>query len=747
MMTLARTSLLLLLMNLPARAQDLKAHPRLFLTPETLTTLQKRAKEGRPEWKALKARCDQNLLASVQWLDADAYPSGGGIGAGYQGDGYRVGVENLGLCYQVARSVDPARARLYGRKGAEVLSRMSVPADATNPRAPVPLHDSGYGIRNYGVGMAIGYDWLYDVLTVEERKSVYVALDLWIDSYEAKGFGHDHPQGNYFAGYYATKALAPLATEGDDPRAAASWKDWLERVHQQMVQPYYSKYLAGGGWPEGWTYGPLATLNMSWPILAAKTARGMDLLHDAKAPFLFPVEQASYLMHFTWPGRRTIDQRGMHHPGPAPAATSASLFVPLAGLLERFGDPSAPLFHRYAREVRALRGDTAEPWQEMLFWDSAAPEAETRALPRSYLAKGMQSVAMRSGWEDDAVWGSFTAGTYVGNPDSGEMDFDQGTLMISRGDRPLLCAAAPTLMRHSPGTQDGDAAEQDVYDDGFGDNDKNPALGNRTLENIFYVRARRYGQVSTVPDDALTHLGAFEDGGHYVLARGEQLEDMYRKPTGEHRPVRRWQRQVVYLRPSVFVVEDRTETLSPDVDQWLAFHLAGTPELVNGAQGTNRFVVHASEGARGVVTTVLPAGNVPTVVDVFHRKRVFRLEVRPGAKAIAQRWLTVLDATTDSASSPVAAAITGTDAIGVLLRGAVDRAVVFANGTAREISYPGGNGRTLHLVNGLTGKSRYLIAVTTTANGRTIRITQGGDRTASAAGVIEFEVSADGKVK
>src|SRR5256885_15309174 len=154
---------------------------------------------------------------------------------------------------------------------------MSAPAG--DPHAVPPLRDSGYGIRFFGLGLALGFDWLYDAMSAADRIRVYTAIDAWVDAYESGGFGRDHPQGNYFAGYYATKAVAALATEGDDPRAAAQWTDFLNRVHGQAGQPDYPAHPLGGGRAGGPKYRPPATVNTVLARLAAQTPQGVGLVH------------------------------------------------------------------------------------------------------------------------------------------------------------------------------------------------------------------------------------------------------------------------------------------------------------------------------------------------------------------------------------------------------------------------------------------------------------------------------------
>lgn len=125
-----------------------------------------------------------------------------------------------------------------------------------------------------------------------------------------------------------------------------------------MVQPYYAANLSGGGWPEGWNYGPFGVLNMSWPALAAKTGAGLDLVHAAKPyafPLAFPLASPRYDMNFTWPNLKTMDDDGLIHDGDNPSAARPSFFGDEAGMLEGFGDPSLPSSTRSRRRSAPRR--------------------------------------------------------------------------------------------------------------------------------------------------------------------------------------------------------------------------------------------------------------------------------------------------------------------------------------------------------------------------------------------------------
>src|SRR5262245_45997516 len=101
------------------------AHPRVLLNAPIVTDLRARAQQSTPEWVALRKVCDSYKPGRVQRPDGNAYPDNGAIGAGYQGDGYFGPLVALGVCYQTAKTVDNARARRYGKVGAELVSKMA----------------------------------------------------------------------------------------------------------------------------------------------------------------------------------------------------------------------------------------------------------------------------------------------------------------------------------------------------------------------------------------------------------------------------------------------------------------------------------------------------------------------------------------------------------------------------------------------------------------------------------------------
>jgi len=751
------------------------SRPRMILDTQLLTYLRTRAQANTTEWSRLKTICDSYLGGgTIYYPGENGYPNKPSVGEGYQGSGYIDALIPLGVCYHTTLLSDPSRAAQYGAKAVAILLAMSDPNHTIVDGRPVWLRDYGYGIRNFGVAMGLGYDWFHPLLTAANRTQLQTSLSNWLGGFEIDSFEYDHPQGNYFAGYYATKCFAALAVEGDSALGTTWWNDWYNNQHLQRVAPYYAANLKGGGWTEGFMqYGVLGTRNQTLPVLAVKTAKGIDLTTTpAQTPYTFPLDQARYLMAFTWPTRDMHDDRGeLYDTGSTtvwPGIARLETYRFLAGFLRMWGDPLAPAMHKYARDMKtgldALRVGDTPAWVDFLFWDdtySQTPSYET-AFPLSYLAPGIGGVAARSDWTTSATFLSFLSSPYINFPSAGHEAFDKGSLAIQRNRNPLL-VNAPAWLTHEPYGSPGWTA---TFDDRFGNFNNNRALGNRTLYNTFQVRhldaqgvpRSVYGQwAAQRSDGARTSITRYEDGGSYVLATGQYLEDMYRRFSticAGRSPVDMWTRQIVYLRPSLFVVHDRTTVCDPSLDQYLAFHFPANPvEASSQPAGVRRFDVSTGQFA-GSMTTVLPANAVIATTDRVSAdsrtwNKLWRTEIRAAGTtaATSRQWLTVFDLapTREQVSTAAQLNLSNATAVGTLLQSPSGSAaaVVVISGTAPvgtpiagtlQYTIPA-NQATRHIITDLVPSAGYSVTV---VNG-TVTIAQGGTtRQATVNGVLTF---------
>jgi hypothetical protein len=579
-------------------------HPRLLLDAASLTRLTIAARGDTPAWTALAAVCD----AQPDLADS--------LGA----------LASLGLCYQIEHALGSTRAAEHGQKGVRLLEQLA-------RREPFP-HGAA---PDDGVGLALGYDWLYTAMPQATRASVADALVRRVETAR-----RDYPfvLSLAFVGRYAGQGLSALALEGDHPHATALWQDWLTHLHRGQLLPQVATDLADGGWPDGWPAGYRASLDIVLPIVAARTAKGLDLVTDPVAPFTLPSNQATYLIHATAPSLRTLSDRGAQD-GPDPGAASVDGTTELAGLLAMLDAPTAPLFHSYARAVRRARGGAAKPWIELLFWDDKAAERDYRAQRLLRVARGMDEAAFRSSWQQGAVWGVFAGGPYIGDPEGGGQYFDAGGLTIGSGDRPVLVNTEAELVRGAG--PDDDTRARLERDDLFGRD------GHRSIFNTFYLaRPLPYGQIAVSRAmGATTRIDRSEEGDSYARVRAVDLADVYPTEHGRRR-LRSFKRDVLFLRPHVFVVIDRTQPVEPRDDQWMAWHLAGRPQRAMG-EGPHRMDIQAADGrSLGTITTVLPRDADERIVDVLGKGKVYRLEVRARSPLSPQIWLTVFDLAQDA---------------------------------------------------------------------------------------------------
>jgi len=735
-------------------------HARIWLDGAALAALRQKAQAGAAQWVTLRNACNSYLPGTVQYPDGNDYPDLPNLGEGYQGSGYFDPLLNTALCYQIGLGIGDPNTAQWGAKGADILEKMSNPA-----HVPAYSRDDGYGIRFFGVGMALGYDWLYGALSSSLKSQLYGQLNNWLSFFDASGFGHGHPHGNYFAGYYATKAYAGIATEGDNASAAAQWNDFLGRLHRggpgalvaetashTGVQLYYNSFLAGGGWSEGWGYGPVATVNMMLPSLAARTAKGIDLIQDPNMPFSYPLDTGMHLIQFTWPSRRYMDDRDTLHTNgndptqSFPAQPSPTLFTTTAGLLGRWSSALAPQYHAFAREIRGQVGLPA-PWTDFLFWDDAASEAPYTSLPRSFLARGINAAAMRSDWGTSAVWGSLRATAYVDYDYAGEQDFDAGALAIVRGGTPFL-VSKNFLAMSWPGTvNDETASYNEIWGSGT----------PRRIYNTFY-NGSAGGQVGPAVDAnpaPQTKISRYEDRNGYVLLRASGLKDVYPAASG----VSSWTRDVVYLRPSIFVAYDRTVVSNTTGDQHMNWHFIPTPASVSTpSPGARRLdVTSASAGFAGTMTTLLPASANISMVNVFGFNKLYRLEVRPPTPATTTSWLTVFDASASAGAVAVASRLTSADGnasanvTGALLRGAASYAALFGSGAAGStisgtVTFTIPASQTLVVLSDLAPNAAFSATASVSGGTLTVTVQPGSGFTTSGNGVLYVNVSSSGTV-
>jgi hypothetical protein len=367
-----------------------------------------------------------------------------------------------------------------------------------------------------------------------------------------------------------------------------------------------------------------------------------------------------------------------------------------------------------------------------------ARKTDYTTLPLSYVASGMNQIALRSSWSTDAIWASFVSGPYTNYPGSGEQFFDQGSLAIVKGNTPFLVNATGALLRNKVRGVDDKEFEEQIYEDNFGSR-------KRSLYNIFYAGK---GQVANSPNVSnnnapITRLTQIEEHKEYVVFKGSNLEAMY-----PNNSVSKWNRQVVYIRPDMFVVFDETKIPNASTDSFLAFHLTNTPvEVVNPSNAGHRFVVKQNNSYVGSVTTLFPISNKTKLVNVFDSNKVYRLEVRPLTPTTDQTWLTVFDASgSENAVTAEQLQIKGS-ALGALLKTNQKNYSIAFSGqvgtlTKDTFSYTIPTKATTHIINDLP-VGGYFVQIKNNGATSVVSILPGGTIQTSSNGRLYFSTNGE----
>ncbi len=262
--------------------------------------------------------------------------------------------------------------------------------------------------------LAIGYDWLFDVLSESSRSTIRKAivekgLEPGLAVYRKGGWWaasrHNWNQvcnGGMLAG--------ALAIADEEPAVAVEIVSFARRsipLAMETLSP-------DGGWPEGPGYWCYAMRYTAYFLAAANTALGTDFGLSAAKGF---ADTGLFRIHYIGPTGMAFNFAD----GGARVPDSAEMMY------------FARIFNRpvYAAHERALRDDGTI--FDLLWYDPRGSAAELHALPRDALFRGIDVAFLRSGWNDPAaVFVGFKGGDNAAN----HSNLDLGTFVLdARGRR------------------------------------------------------------------------------------------------------------------------------------------------------------------------------------------------------------------------------------------------------------------------------------------------------------------------
>ena len=207
----------------------------------------------------------------------------GFLAYGQTGSGWYDALLQCGLVYKVTGDSK------YATKALALLDWINT-LGAAGMISPVS-QDSGRGSMGATLGVAIAYDWFYDLLSPQQKDATAATLNLWNAWTQAHAFSTTDPRSNYWEAHVTASAASGYATYGDNSNARTliDWaaNNWNSHFDPKFFNPPSTTAKAAED-SSGYFYGGLAILGYNYGgndisrhlkyMLLLKTATGIEML-------------------------------------------------------------------------------------------------------------------------------------------------------------------------------------------------------------------------------------------------------------------------------------------------------------------------------------------------------------------------------------------------------------------------------------------------------------------------------------
>jgi hypothetical protein len=351
----------------------------------------------------------------------------------FEGGGWIL-LEEFGLMHQITTA---GGATAYSTKAKQWLAYVT-DLGTHGIDAPASM-DLGFPSRTSVLYLAEAFDWLYDVLTVQERADIITTLNLWYDAAVAMAFLWTGPfWSNYYIGHQLGFGIAGLVTQGDNARAGeitATVRGFFNALAPAAFAVPNGSF-AGGAPIEAYVYGANVQKNIAKYMLAIKTATGENILATTDYITRF----ATNLIYSLKPNRWQVPDEA-EYPGS---------FV---GVLQ----PDIPLFFAYLLDGTTVGAQIQYLYQQviaasapqfsindyskerLLFGRSGRAATDYSAtLPVSRYFYGDHHTMFRTGWGTGDVWITAKHNAWFRSTHQGRI---AGHISVQRGNDFLMIYA------------------------------------------------------------------------------------------------------------------------------------------------------------------------------------------------------------------------------------------------------------------------------------------------------------------
>ena len=503
-------------------AASLPPHPRLLLTPPELERVRSAAQSdwGKPLLKAVREHVDAQRSKEIP-----AEPTGFANGE-WNIDDWRRIVDAGGVMQN--NILASAFLAALTREPADVVEakRWALGIAAWNPHGPTGIEGVDHPARDILHALSLSYDWLYDDCTAQERQVLCDCIaKRGRAMYEHLSPFEGDPANNH--GWFQASALveAGLALADDLPEADTWWR------HGSRL--YFDTFLPLGGrdgdWHEGTQYVSYTLIFVYQWADALRSATGID---PREVPWL---QEVGYFRLFIAPPQGAGIHFNDNNVKPPNSWDKMTAYAAARQTQD-------PVLQWYADTIKVGRWtNPISPLYGLIYRDAALPSMPpTPEMPLGKWYRDSGWVVMRSDLtsSEDVQFG-FKGAPYQGTTESRGHDHpDQNGFLLNFLGEPL------------------------AVDSGYYDYYGSPHHNNWTFTGRAHNTLLINGREQLVGRDGkilsfISHNDAMDwCEGEAAGAYEEGLLDS-------------WRRQVIYLRPDMFLIRDLVRPAEPADIAWL----------------------------------------------------------------------------------------------------------------------------------------------------------------------------------
>lgn len=254
----------------------------------------------------------------------------------------------------------------------------------------------------------IGYDWLYDQWTADQRQVLRTAivelgLQQGLKVYQRSKGGWHTSQHNWNQVCNGGLTIGALAVADEQPQLAGEILEQAIRSVPRAMQ----NFAPDGAWGEGPGYWSYATQYNVAMLAALESALGTDYGLSAIPGF---AEAGTFPIYVTGPLDRTFDFADAHAGTPRPPQ--------LLWFARKFNRPEYAAFQIAHAKPSAM---------DLVYYDPQGHQADLAKLPPDKYFREAEVGVFRSAWNDrKALWVAFKAGSNAVN----HSHLDLGTFVL-----------------------------------------------------------------------------------------------------------------------------------------------------------------------------------------------------------------------------------------------------------------------------------------------------------------------------